>query len=301
MTTKAWRLTLSGFLMMLMLALTACGGGPQPTPAAPENSGPAATASATSSVSLPNVNSDAALTGTDEPAPQLALSPSNKESGPGNAQAFPAGEVKPVEITTADSVTLTGTFYVSPNTGSPAVAMLHMVGGQRGDWDTLARQLQAAGYNVLTLDLRGHGGSQGQREWSKMSQDAAAAYTWLASRPEVNANRIGFIGASIGANLSLNLAAGQPGVKTLVLLSPGLDFEGIKTEGPLQAYGPRPVLLIASAEDKESADAVATLDKLALGKHTLKIYDGQGHGTRMLGRQNGIEELILDWLKETLK
>lgn len=301
MTTKAWRLTLSGFLMMLMLALTACGGGPQPTPAAPENSGPAATASATSSVSLPNVNSDAALTGTDEPAPQLALSPSNKESGPGKAQAFPAGEVKPVEITTADSVTLTGTFYVSPKTGSPAVAMLHMVGGQRGDWDTLARQLQAAGYNVLTLDLRGHGGSQGQREWSKMSQDATAAYTWLASRPEVNANRIGFIGASIGANLSLNLAAGQPGVKTLVLLSPGLDFEGIKTEGPLQAYGPRPVLLIASAEDKESADAVAALDKLALGKHTLKIYDGQGHGTRMLGRQNGIEELILDWLKETLK
>ncbi len=202
---------------------------------------------------------------------------------------------------TADSVTLTGTFYVSPKTGSPAVAMLHMAGGQRGDWDTLARQLQTAGYSVLTLDLRGHGGSQGQREWSKMTQDAAAAYAWLANRPEVNRAAIGFVGASIGANLSLNLAAGEPGVKTLVLLSPGLDFEGIKTEGPLQAYGPRPLLLIASSEDKESADAVVALDKLALGKHTLKVYDGQGHGTRMLGRQNGVEELILDWLKETLK
>ena len=66
-------------------------------------------------------------------------------------------EVKPVEIITADNVTLTGTFYVAPKAGSPAVAMLHMAGGQRGDWDTLARQLQAAGFSVLTLDLRGHG------------------------------------------------------------------------------------------------------------------------------------------------
>jgi len=297
MTTKARAWMLSGFLVLLMMALAACGGGQTPTPAA----NPPAQASATSSVSMPSVNSDATLAGTSEPAPQAGVSPTKDQSTTGGVQAFAAGEIKPVEITTADNVTLTGTFYVSPKMSSPAVAMLHMVGGQRGDWDTLARQLQTAGYSVLTLDLRGHGGSQGQREWSKMTQDAAAAYAWLASRQEVNGAAIGFIGASIGANLSLNLASGQPGVKTLVLLSPGLDFEGIKTEGPLQAYGPRPVLLIASSEDKESADAVAALDKLALGKHALKVYDGQGHGTRMLGRQNGVEELILDWLKETLK
>ena len=68
-----------------------------------------------------------------------------------------------------------------------------------------------------------------------------------------------------------------------------------------KAYGPRPVLLVASTEDKESADAVTALDKLALGKHTLKMVEGQGHGARMLGRQNGIEETIVNWLQETLK
>ena len=297
MTIKAWRLALSGLLTLLMIVLTACGGEKTPTP----TGNPAGGASGTTSGSLPPGRNRRSLGGTNQPAPQPDTSPTGNESTAGGIQAFPAGEVKPVEIFTADNVTLTGTFYVAPKASSPAVAMLHMAGGQRGDWDTLARQFQAAGFSVLTLDLRGHGGSQGQREWGKMGEDAAAAHAWLAGRPEVNATRIGLIGASIGANLSLNFAATQPAVKTLVLLSPGLDFEGIKTEGAMQAYGPRPVLLVASAEDKESADAITALDKLALGKHTLKMVEGQGHGTRMLGRQNGIEETIVNWLQETLK
>ena len=297
MAERAWRLALPGFLILLMIVLAACGGGKTPAPAGDS----AATAAATTSVSIPNVNSDAPAGGTNEPAPQPGLSPTGGQSTAGGVQAFPAGEVKPVEITTADGVALTGTFYVAPKTGGPAVVMLHMVGGQRGDWDTLARQLQTAGFSVLTFDLRGHGGSQGQRDWDKMGADAAAAFAWLAGRPEVNPSQIGLVGASIGANLSLNFAATQPAVKTLALLSPGLDYQGIKTEGAMQAYGPRPVLLIASTEDKESADAVPVLDKLALGKHTLKQLEGQGHGTRMLGRQNGIEETIVDWLRETLK
>ena len=156
MTIKAWRLALSGLLTLLMIVLTACGGEKTPTP----TGNPAAVASATTSVSIPSVNSGAPAGGTNQPAPQPGTSPTGNESTVGGIQAFPAGEVKPVEIITADNVTLTGTFYVAPKAGSPAVAMLHMAGGQRGDWDTLARQLQAAGFSVLTLDLRGHGGSQ---------------------------------------------------------------------------------------------------------------------------------------------
>ncbi len=293
MIRKTWHQALCGLALIGTMTLAACGGGgPTATPAAQ----PGAQITATSSVAMPNVNSDANVTGGAQPVPQPGLSPTGGQS-PIGGQAFAAGDVKAVEITTADGVVLTGTFYAPNAAGKPAVVMLHMVGGQRGDWDTLARQLQAAGFAALTVDLRGHGGSQGERDWGKMTADAAAAFAWLSSRSEADPTRIGFIGASIGANLSLNFAATQPAVKAVALLSPGLDFQGVKTEGAIVTYGPRPLLLIASSEDTESASAVVTLDKLALGKRTVKMYEGQGHGTRMLGRQNGVEELILDWLR----
>ncbi|HIC90107.1 MAG TPA: alpha/beta fold hydrolase [Anaerolineae bacterium] len=208
--------------------------------------------------------------------------------------------VKDVTLTTEDEIQLAATYYSPPLENAPGVVLLHMVDRQRQDWDRLARQLQANGFAALAVDFRGHGKSQGKKKWGEMTKDAAAAYAWLAERPEVDGGRIGLIGASIGANIALNFAARQPGVRTLVLLSPGLEYRGVKTEEAIKQYGARPVFIAASKEDKYATQSAGTLDALAQNQHHLQIYENQGHGTRMLGKGNGLEELILQRLKKTL-
>jgi hypothetical protein len=68
-----------------------------------------------------------------------------------------------VPITTADGVELDGTYYRSLKAGRdcPCIIMVHKYGADRSkaDWVSLAGELQNTGFNVLTFDLRGHGGS----------------------------------------------------------------------------------------------------------------------------------------------
>ena len=215
----------------------------------------------------------------------------------------PVGEApatRTVKMATEDNILLLGSYYAPKRSGAPGLVLLHMLGRQRSDWDELARRLQGDGYAVLAIDLRGHGESRGKREWTAMTRDAAAAWEWLGKQEEVDAGRRGLIGASIGANIALNFAADEPGVRTVILLSPGLDYHHVTAAEAMKRYGERPVLIVASSEDSYAADSSRQLDELARGKHRLQMYDGQGHGTQMLGKGNGLEELIEQWLAETL-
>ncbi len=89
--------------------------------------------------------------------------------------------------------------------------------------------------------------------------DVKAARAFLATRREVVPNRIGMAGASIGANLAILLAAGDPTVRSLVLLSPGIDYRGLRPEAAMKKYGERPALLVASQEDNYAANSARQL------------------------------------------
>lgn len=71
--------------------------------------------------------------------------------------------IQEVNFRTVDQVKLTGTIYKSgKGRNSPCVLFVHAWGRDRtkGGWDTLAKELQGLGYNVLSFDLRGHGKSK---------------------------------------------------------------------------------------------------------------------------------------------
>lgn len=51
--------------------------------------------------------------------------------------------------------------------------------------------------------------------------DCRAATAWLASRPEVNADRLGLVGTSLGSFIGANVAAGEPRIKNVCLLLGG--------------------------------------------------------------------------------
>ncbi len=215
-----------------------------------------------------------------------------------------------VVLHTADGVEIKATYYPPQRPGSrPSVILLHMLNRTRADWTAFARALSKAGYATVAIDLRGHGGStRGVGSWRGFSpesframvEDVTAAHAYLREAPEADGGRLAVIGASIGANVALRYGAREPSVKTLVLLSPGLEYRGVATADALEAYGGRPVLIAASREDGYSSQSSTRLDALARGRHRLILYDGAGHGTRMFPKVPHLKTTILDWLASTL-
>lgn len=213
--------------------------------------------------------------------------------------AWPA--VSSITITTPDGVELAGALYLPSHRPAPGVLLLHMLGRQKEDWEELALRLQAEGYAVLAMDLRGHGASGGEVDWAAAVGDLGLAWATLSGHTDVDGDRTAILGASIGANLALVTAANTSRVVTVVLLSPGLDYRVVKTEEAMATYGTRSVLIVASEEDTYAAESSRVLDGLAQGEHRLVMYQGAGHGTQMFDPQPELADEIVSWLDTYLR
>ena len=65
-----------------------------------------------------------------------------------------------IEFVTRDNFILVGDLYLAnPATDKPLVVCLHSFSMNAQVWKELAQTLRLKGYNVLTMDLRGHGRS----------------------------------------------------------------------------------------------------------------------------------------------
>jgi dienelactone hydrolase len=212
-----------------------------------------------------------------------------------------------VSFRSSDGVLLAGSFYETSSRPSPAVILVHMLTRNRRDWEAVAMRLASEGIAALAFDLRGHGESgpaptEAGAAPSAMPRDVAAARQFLASRPDVLRDRIGLAGASLGANLALVDAATDPSVRSLVLLSPTLDYRGVRIESVARKYA-RPMLLVASREDAYSWRTVRDLtnpkDKGTSGRESL-ILENAGHGTGMFARDSSLIQSIVDFFHRTL-
>jgi uncharacterized protein len=110
----------------------------------------------------------------------------------------------------------------------PALALFHGFTGQRIEPHRLfvktARKLVGEGFEVLRFDFRGSGESQGDFKDMTISgeiQDAHASLDFLKSQPEVNSDRIGVLGLSMGGFVASHVASQNPLVKVLVLWAAG--------------------------------------------------------------------------------
>ncbi len=187
---------------------------PEPTP----TSAPPTSASPTSTPG--EVTQPAATPTAEEPA----SSPIPEETQPPDALK------SEVQIEAADGLLISGTFH--SGTGAPpwpGILLLHMVSGDRSQWDELVPRLTGNGYAVLAVDLRGHGATGGQIDWEKAQVDTLAVRNYLAEHEHIQHGNITLVGASIGANLALAAAATDADIKTVVLLSPGLNYFGVTT------------------------------------------------------------------------
>jgi dienelactone hydrolase len=206
-----------------------------------------------------------------------------------------------VTIRVDDSVTLAATWYEPSSRPAPAVVLVHMFQKSRRDWEQLATRLAGEGVGALAIDLRGHGESPGNgQDYAGMVQDVRAARRFLATRGEVVAGRIGFVGASLGATIAAQAAADDAGVVTLALLSPSLDYRGLRIEPSVRKYGGRPLLLVASDDDGYASRTVRELQKPAAGIREVMLLSRAGHGTAMLTGDPDLARRLVEWLRRTL-
>jgi alpha-beta hydrolase superfamily lysophospholipase len=205
-----------------------------------------------------------------------------------------------VTFKTDDGVVIAGTWYEPASRSGPAVILVPMLHRSRHDFDGLASQLASAGIGALTFDLRGHGESQGTigADLGEMVADVQAARRFLAGRGDVT-GRVGLAGASLGANLAAMAAAGDPTISSLALLSPTLDYRGVRIEAAMKKFGARPVLMVASDEDGYASRSVRDLAKGQRGREVLRLT-GAGQGTVMLERDPSLMGSLVDWFRRTL-
>jgi len=212
-----------------------------------------------------------------------------------------------VTFTTSDNIAIVGDYW----SGSLArgVLLLHMMPADRTSWRGLAPIIADKGFHVLAIDLRGHGESEGgpfghkefvdeDHQQSIMDVDASAAFF---EERGVAHEGLAIIGASIGANLGLWYAAERHDISTIVLLSAGFNYKGIKAEEYMSQLGSGQRVLLASSEDDEgNAEMNKQLAQRADGCASLKtiIYQEAGHGTDMFGKEEpDLQTEIIAWLR----
>lgn len=211
-----------------------------------------------------------------------------------------------IQITTKDNVKIVGDYYSALST--KGAVLLHMMPATKESWITLAAKLQSAGFQVLAIDLRGHGKSGGgpdgyksfsDKEHQASIQDVEAAAEFLKTK---GVSELYLGGASIGANLALWYAADHPEIKKVILLSAGLNYYGIITESfAIKLQSNQSAYFVGDEDDmRKSGDSAAHMAQVLFdttsAAKSIKIFKGAGHGTDMLTAHPEFEDELMGWL-----
>ncbi len=147
-------------------------------------------------------------------------------------------------------------------------------------WFRSQGTLAGAGFGVLAFDWPGDGASTGEIHWGPAERHAlTAAIDWLGTRPDVDPERIGGLGFSMGGYVMAQVAAGDSRLRAVVLeaLPPsfdeyldhlhdkwgmlsrmparwavdhaGMDTTALAPRSVVAGISPRPVLIIGGSDD----------------------------------------------------
>lgn len=200
-------------------------------------------------------------------------------------------------LTSKDGTNIAYDFWQG-NKEMPGVLLVHQLPASKESWSVFVPELTSRGYSVLAIDYRGRGQSSGKlqtfQDFQNIALDVDAGIDFLKTK---GVKSVIVIGASIGANHALLAAIQSSEVTLAVLLSPGLDYRGVKTESATSKLT-KPLLVVASEDDAYSSMSAKKLYELAKGEKELKMFDTAGHGTDMFSEQE-LSQVILSFIRKT--
>lgn len=212
-----------------------------------------------------------------------------------------------VSFSTEDGVRISGNFW--PGVGEMGIVLLHMMPATKESWSGFALRLQAEGFDVLAIDLRGHGESTATKsgvhldykgfsdeEHQESIMDVDAAFKFMLKR-ELEPETIFVGGASIGANLALKYMADHHECRAGFMLSPGVDYHGLEgAEFARELDGEQRIYVAAAKDDKDAALGAEEIVSAASSEKESKIVEEGGHGTNLLSTHPEIAEEIIQFL-----
>ena len=227
-----------------------------------------------------------------------------------------------IRVTTPDDVGIVGTYYPAESPTAPAILLLHDLGQSRTNWAAFATLLQENGFAALAIDLRGHGDSNRRltatgaelldahafvpRDFQDMLIDVNSVANWLENQPGANPSKTAVIGSGLGANLALRYATFNEDLGALILLSPGINYRGLRTDDVINKVGNVPLRVVVARFDafaSESAKRLVDMRKEAghgtVGKE-LWVSTGNLHGIEMISGVKTLPARLVGWLKEVL-
>ena len=143
-------------------------------------------------------------------------------------------DYQPLELKAADGTALFA-WYLPARGGKAHASVLYLHGNAQNISAHFANVawMPAAGFNVLALDYRGYGGSQGKPSLEGVQLDIDAGMQALLKRPDVDPARIIVFGQSLGGALAIHWAANTPHrkhVSAVVADSPFADYRMVARE-----------------------------------------------------------------------
>jgi dipeptidyl aminopeptidase/acylaminoacyl peptidase len=218
-----------------------------------------------------------------------------------SAADFPELTAEEVTVDSSTGARLAGRFY--PGSKRAAIVLTHGYGGNQDEMLPVADALHRSGFTVFTYNVR--------REvtfGAKEQDDLISVVDYLSRREEVDAERIGALGFSMGAATTIMAAARDSRIKAVVAdsawqtakswLRPtwnprdhfsrfslklaewrtGIDLDKLRPVDAMRGLSGRPVLLIHGSADDVVLPADA--EALAGAKADAELWriEGAAHG-----------------------
>ncbi len=140
-----------------------------------------------------------------------------RQAVPAAATAFPGAE--DIAFETADGLRLSGWFANPAKTTGGTVIVFNGNAGDRSHRAPLGAALLQSGLSVMLFDYRGYGRNPGAPSENGLVTDARAARAYVASRSDVDPDRVIYFGESLGSAVAVALAV-EHAPRALVLRSP---------------------------------------------------------------------------------
>lgn len=244
-----------------------------------------------------------------------------------------------VSFVTPDGLRLIGWFIPpAPEADGATILFLHGFSYNRATRLPHAALMVAQGYGALLYDTRNLGESEGSVSTLGLHEplDVRGALDYLATRPDVNMERIGIMGESLGGATAIRAAATMPELRAVVAEAAFSSLEENVSEGVRRLTGlppfpfaplvlwfaeqeaggrvgqvrpvdeiariaPRPVLLLHGEDDTLIAPANSERLYAAAGEpRQLHIFPDAGHGRFMETNPSEFAEWVVPFFNDAL-
>ena len=230
---------------------------------------------------------------------------------------------EPVDFTSADGTPLHGWFIHAKNTRRPkaTVVFSHGNSGSIGYHLGFVAWLAESGFNVMLYDYRGFGKSGGTVERRGMINDVKAAFRYVSTRSDVDANRLVSFGHSLGGAKSITALAEAPvkGLRAIIIdgtfasyqamariiggkLGASVVTDEFSPKDFVSKLSPVPLLVVHGTRDEvvPVSQGRELFDAAAEPKTLFEVKTGR-HGNSLSGDNGAYRKKLVAWLENVLK